>query len=114
MTTMEDQLQCFYLDSSSQNASDMLRKCVQDRNSELDFNCKDDPMKQELYNEVKDTARMNNISIQRGITNNRLVEDLQGKYLLRMKDLVKHRFLKDNVQRDIVDVKKQVNVFRSA
>ena len=31
---MEDQLQCFYLDRSSQTASDMLRKCVQDKNSE--------------------------------------------------------------------------------
>ena len=82
MTTMEDQLQCFYLDGSSQNASDMLRKCVQDKNSELDFNCKDDPMKQELFGEVKDTARMNNISIQRGITHNRLVEGFTGKVFI--------------------------------
>ena len=82
MTTMEDQLQCFYLDGSSQNASDMLRTCVQDKNSAYDFNCKEDPMKQELYNEVKDTARMNNISIQRGITNNRLVEGFTGKVFI--------------------------------
>jgi len=72
MTTMEDQLQCFYLDGSSQNASAMLRKCVQDQSSELEFNCRDDPLRQDLPTDVKDTARMNDIAIQRGITDNNL------------------------------------------
>ena len=70
---MEDQLQCFYLDASSQNASAMLRKCVQDQSSALEFNCRDDPLRQDLPTDVKDTARMNNIAIQRGITDNHLV-----------------------------------------
>ena len=39
-------------------------------------------MKQELFGEVKDTARMNNISIQRGITHNRLVEGFTGKVFI--------------------------------
>ena len=69
---MEDQLQCFYLDASSQNASAMLRKCVQDQSSALEFNCRDDPLRQDLPTDVKDTARMNNIAIQRGITENHL------------------------------------------
>tara|TARA_B100000900_G_C20508388_1_gene686893 strand:+ start:122 stop:772 length:651 start_codon:yes stop_codon:yes gene_type:complete len=72
MTTAEEQLQCFYLDASSQNASAMLRKCVQDRNSELEFNCRDDPLRQDLPTDIKDTARMNDIAIQRGITENHL------------------------------------------
>ena len=74
---MEDQLQCFYLDASSQNASAMLRKCVQDQSSALEFNCRDDPLRQDLPTDVKDTARMNNIAIQRGITDNHL--DGSGK-----------------------------------
>ena len=69
---MEDQLQCFYLDASSQNASAMLRKCVQEQSSALEFNCRDDPLRQDLPTDVKDTARMNNIAIQRGITENHL------------------------------------------
>jgi len=67
MTTMEDQLNCFYLDSSKQNSSDMLRKCVQDNNSPYGFNCGDNPMYQEKMTDIKDTARINDIAIQRGM-----------------------------------------------
>ena len=66
MTSMEDQLRCFYLDSELKPASDMLRVCVGDNRSPYRFNCEEDPMKQVLPEEVKETARMNDISIQRG------------------------------------------------
>ena len=65
MTTMEKQLECFYLDGSKQNASDMLRECVQDQTSSFEFNCKEDALKQELSTDIKDTTRINDISIQR-------------------------------------------------
>jgi hypothetical protein len=64
---MQTQLECFYLDGSKQNAADMLRKCVQDKDSLYDLNCQDDPYQQDKYGEIKDTARMNDISIQRGM-----------------------------------------------
>lgn len=82
MTTMEDQLKCFYLNASSQNASDMLRTCVQDKTSSFEFNCKDDPMEQELPNDVKNIARINNISIQRGIIDNNVIEGFTGKMFI--------------------------------
>ncbi len=66
MTSMEEQLRCFYLDSELKPASDMLRQCVGDNNSPYRFNCEEDPMKQVLPEDVKETARMNDISIQRG------------------------------------------------
>ena len=66
MTSMEDQLRCFYLDSELKPASDMLRKCVGDNTSPYRFNCEEDPMKQVLPEDVKETARMNDIAIQRG------------------------------------------------
>jgi len=65
---MEEQLRCFYLDSELKPASDMLRQCVGDNNSPYRFNCEEDPMKQVLPADVKETARMNDISIQRGFT----------------------------------------------
>jgi len=46
----------------------MLRKCVQDESSPYMFDCGTDPMRQENTGDVKNTARMNDISIQRGIT----------------------------------------------
>ena len=67
MTTQQSQMECFYLDGSKQNASDMLRKCVQDKKSLYDLNCQDDPYQQDKFGEIKDTARMNDISIQRGM-----------------------------------------------
>lgn len=66
MTSMEQQLRCFYLDSELSPASDMLRECVGDKSSAYRFNCEEDPMKQVLPEDVKETARMNDISIQRG------------------------------------------------
>ena len=46
MTSMEEQLKCFYLDGELKPASDMLRKCVGDETSPYRFNCEEDPMKQ--------------------------------------------------------------------
>ena len=66
MVSMEEQKRCFYLDSDFQPASDMLRKCVGDNTSPYRFSCGDDPMRQVLPTDVKETARMNDISIQRG------------------------------------------------
>jgi len=66
--TSTEQLNCFYLDSSLKPASDMLRKCVQDESSPYMFDCGSDPMRQDMPGDVKNTARMNDISIQRGIT----------------------------------------------
>ena len=68
MTSMEKQLKCFYLDSELKPASDMLRQCVGDNNSPYRFNCEEDPMKQVLPEDVKETARMNDIAIQRGFS----------------------------------------------
>lgn len=74
MTTMEKQMKCFYLDSSVQSASNMLRKCVQDENSPYKFNCGDDPMRQEKQDDVKETARTNDIAIQRGVIDFNVLE----------------------------------------
>lgn len=68
MTSMEEQLRCFYLDSELKPASDMLRQCVGDNTSPYRFNCEEDPMKQVLPEDVKETARMNDIAIQRGFS----------------------------------------------
>ena len=46
----------------------MLRKCVGDKSSPYRFNCGDDPMRQEMPEDVKETARMNDIAIQRGFS----------------------------------------------
>ena len=64
--SMEEQLRCFYLDSELKPASDMLRQCVGDNTSPYRFNCEEDPMKQVSPEDVKETARMNDIAIQRG------------------------------------------------
>ena len=66
MVSNEEQQRCFYLDSDYQPASDMLRECVGDQHSLWRFNCESDPMRQVLPDDVKETARMNDISIQRG------------------------------------------------
>jgi len=61
---MEYQQNCFYLDSDYQPSSDMLRECVGDHSSP--YLCGVNPMGQDLPGDVKETARMNDISIQRG------------------------------------------------
>tara|TARA_B110000858_G_C17752101_1_gene450185 strand:- start:441 stop:1109 length:669 start_codon:yes stop_codon:yes gene_type:complete len=66
MVSMDKQQDCFYLNSEFQPASDMLRKCVGDSASPNLFNCDGDPS--DLLNNVKETARMNDISIQRGFS----------------------------------------------
>jgi len=66
MTSMEEQLKCFYLDAQLKPASDMLRDCVGDENSPYRFNCEKDPLKQVMPEDVKETAMMNDIAIQRG------------------------------------------------
>ena len=71
---MEEQMNCFYLDSSFQSASNMLKKCVQNQNSPYQFNCGDNPMKQETQYDLKETARMNDIMIQRGVIDFRVSE----------------------------------------
>lgn len=63
---MEEQLKCFYLDAQLKPASDMLRQCVGDDTSPYRFNCEKDPMKQVMPEDVKETAMMNDIAIQRG------------------------------------------------
>jgi hypothetical protein len=83
MTSMEEQLRCFYLDGEFKPASDMLRKCVGDENSPYRFNCEEDPMKQVMPEDVKETARMNDISIQRGFAsynvNNYNIDNYEDK-----------------------------------
>jgi len=66
MSFMEEQGKCFYLDSDFQPASDMLRGCVGDKNSPIRFNCGDDPMRQELPENLIRTAKMPDIAIKRG------------------------------------------------
>ena len=73
MTTMEEQMNCFYLDGSK-SASNMLRKCVNDESSPYLYNCGDDPMRQEKVSDIKETARMNDIMIQRGVIDFRVSE----------------------------------------
>lgn len=67
MTNMQEQMNCFYLDSSIKPASDMLRKCVGNQNSPYSKDCGDNPYSQETQYDLKDTARMNDIMIQRGM-----------------------------------------------
>ena len=64
---MQEQMNCFYLDSSINPASDMLKKCVGNKNSPYSKNCGDNPMKQETQYDLKETARMNDIMINRGM-----------------------------------------------
>lgn len=66
MSFMQEQGKCFYLDSDFQPASDMLRGCVGDKNSPIRFNCGDDPMRQELPENLIRTAKMPDIAIKRG------------------------------------------------
>jgi len=67
MTNMQEQANCFYLDSSIRPASDMLKKCIGNKNSPYSKDCGDNPMKQETQYDLKDTARMNDIMINRGM-----------------------------------------------
>ena len=104
---MEEQSRCFYLDSDYQPASDMLRKCVGDKTSNYRFSCGDDPMRQEMPEDVKETARMNDISIQRGFSyynvDNHNVNNLKSQYL-EIKERIKNEILKEN---NIVPKKKE-------
>lgn len=68
MSNIEKQKRCFYLNSEFQPASDMLRECVGDSNTPYRFGCDNNPMRQELPEDVKETARMNDIAIQRGFS----------------------------------------------
>lgn len=59
---LNDRMKCDYLDYNTQPASDMLYKCVQDKNRGYDMNC-------ERYNSDRDLDRgADNISIKRGVT----------------------------------------------
>jgi len=91
MTSMEEQSRCFYLDSDYQPASDMLRKCVGDNTSPYRFSCGENPMRQELPEDVKETARMNDIAIQRGYSyynvDNHNVNSFQDKKQFTKKPL---------------------------
>lgn len=59
---LNDRLKCDYLDLNTQPSSDMLYKCVQDKNRGYDMNC-------ERYDSVRDLDRAaDNISIKRGVT----------------------------------------------
>lgn len=70
---LNDRLKCDYLDLNTQPASDMLYKCVQDKNRGYDMNC-------ERYDSVRDLDRAaDNISIKRGVT--------EGKGNLTSKDV---------------------------
>ena len=67
MTTMEKQKRCLYLDSGFQSASDMLRECSGDPSSPYDYGCGNNP--ENIFTQgEKETARMNDISIQRGFS----------------------------------------------
>ena len=66
MGFMEEQGKCFYLDSEFQPASDMLRECVGDKNSQIRFNCGDNPMRQELPENLTRTTKIPDIAIKRG------------------------------------------------
>ena len=100
MTSMEEQSRCFYLDSDYQPASDMLRKCVGDNTSPYRLNCGDNPMRQELPEDVKETARMNDIAIQRGFSYynvenhnvNRFIDtkDTKQKQVIKKQVIKKH------------------------
>lgn len=65
MSKQQDVFECNYLDANSQNAGDMLLKCVQKNNGIYDFNCQNNPYDQENMKLLKDTARINNIPIKR-------------------------------------------------
>lgn len=89
---MEEQLKCFYLDGGLKPASDMLRKCVSDENSPYRFNCEEDPMKQVMPEDVKETARMNDISIQRGFASYNVDNfNVKKDSMIHKKDKPKHK-----------------------
>ena len=85
MTSMEDQLKCFYLDAQLKPASDMLRQCVGDNTSPYRFNCEEDPMKQVMPEDVKETAMMNDIAIQRGFASYNVDNYVSDKDSIYMK-----------------------------
>ena len=66
MTTIERKNNCFYLNSDFQPASDMLRECIGDLSSPYNHNCGNDI--KDINFKEKETARMNDISIQRGFS----------------------------------------------
>jgi|TARA_B110000971_G_scaffold220512_3_gene264289 hypothetical protein len=69
---MEEQLRCLYLDGSIDASSKMSRRCIGDDNSTEQFSCSNsDPS---AMRDSKDTARMNDIMIQRGIVDFSIAE----------------------------------------
>ena len=69
---MEQQLRCLYLDGSIDASSKMSRRCIGDDNSAEQFSCSNsDPS---ALRDSKDTARMNDIMIQRGIVDFSIAE----------------------------------------
>jgi hypothetical protein len=62
---MEEQLRCLYLDSSVDSSTKMSRRCIGDEQSAEQFSCSNnDPS---ALRDSKNTARINDIMIQRGI-----------------------------------------------
>ncbi len=93
MSNIENQKRCFYLDSESQPASDMLRECVGDINTPYRFGCDNNPMRQEMPEDVKETARMNDISIQRGFAYYNVDNHNVNSFIENDKKPVQHDFL---------------------
>lgn len=98
MTSMEEQTNCFYLDSELKPASDMLRQCVGDSNSPYRFNCEENPMKQVMPEEVKETARMNDIAIQRGFASYNINTIDNSNYYVKKNEPMKLNKLKGNTE----------------
>jgi hypothetical protein len=102
MTSMEEQSRCFYLDSDYQPASDMLRKCVGDNTSFYRFNCNDNPMRQELPEDVKETARINDISIQRGFSYYN-VDNYNKNHFSVKKPIENKGFIKTPIEKKVIN-----------
>ena len=81
---MEEQMRCFYLDGAKQNASDMLRNCVQDQTSPYGFNCVDNPMRQETFSDITMVSKVGSNELQ-------VIEDLED---VRSNTLKRARYLK--------------------
>lgn len=107
MTSMEEQLKCFYLDAQLKPASDMLRQCVGDDTSPYRFNCEEDPMKQVMPEDVKETAMMNDIAIQRGFASYNVDNYVSDKDSIYMKPKPKIKPLQPKIeptQKKIVNI----------
>tara|TARA_E500000178_G_scaffold221100_1_gene218189 strand:- start:193 stop:867 length:675 start_codon:yes stop_codon:yes gene_type:complete len=91
--SIEKQKKCFYLDSDYQPASDMLRECVGDINTPYKFGCDNNPMRQEMPEDVKETARMNDISIQRGFSYYNIDNHNKNSFVDNKKPVINNDFL---------------------